>query len=188
MQKKVLAFSGSLRSQSYNLKLVRALGKLLDADPNFHCQVLDPSALQLPLFNEDTEATDAKKVESFRKALAEAQVIAIASPEYNGSYSSALKNAIDWATRQPENLWAGKVIVLMAASPGGLGGVRGLIQLKTLLSGIKAWVLPEQVLCPNAHTAFTPSGELQEEAVKKQMQGAIVSLNAFCDRYLQNSK
>lgn len=181
MQHQAIGLCGSLRSDSWNLKLLRNfLGSLEKAGfaPN-----LWPS-LEMPLMNEDLEAKPLdSRITNFRAALKAAPVVVIASPEYNGSFSPALKNAIDWATRPPENIWAGKVVVLLGASPGGLGGVRGLIQLRTVLSGIKAWVIPEQVILPSAHQAF--QGEaLTNEMAQKQIQAAIESLSAFGKKVL----
>lgn len=172
MAKKILGICGSLRADSWNLKLLRAfLSNMKDSEiyPN----------LEMPLLNEDLELRplDARII-NFRSALKNASIIAIASPEYNGSFSSALKNAIDWATRE-ENIWAGKTVVLLGASPGAFGAVRGAIMLKTVLSGLKSWVIPEQVLCPNADKAFDSNGQLINEAVKKQIALAKDALSAF---------
>lgn len=101
-------------------------------------------------------------------------MVALASPEYNGSFSSALKNAIDWGSRPPRNLWEGKVVVLLSASPGSLGGARGLIQLKTVVSGIKSWVIPEQIQLPSADKVL--AGNWQEGFLPKQIQGALDGL------------
>lgn len=175
MTKKMLGICGSLRAGSWNLKLLRAFLK------EFNGARLYPS-LEMPLVNEDLETKPLdKSIQDFRAALKEAEVVVIASPEYNGSFSSALKNAVDWGTRG-ENLWAGKTVVLLAASPGAFGGIRGLIQLKTVLSGIKSWVIPEQVLCSNAHLAFDESGNLKNEMVKKQIDTAFAGLSSFLRR------
>ncbi|MGZ3652002.1 MAG: NADPH-dependent FMN reductase, partial [Bdellovibrionota bacterium] len=94
-------------------------------------------------------------------------------------------NAIDWGTRPPANLWQDKIAVLLSASPGSLGGARGLIQVRTILSGIKTWVIPEQVQLSAAHEAFgTPGGTLKVEGVHKQIQGAIQSLEVFTKKML----
>jgi len=174
---KTLGLCGSLRSDSWNLKLLR---NFLESLPG---STLYPS-LDLPHVNEDLEkGTLPASILAFRQALEKAQVVVIASPEYNGSFSSALKNAIDWGTRPPGNLWAGKVVVLLGASPGVFGGIRGLIQLRTVLSGIKAWVIPEQVILPAADKAFA-GGKLQNEAALKQIEVAVASLKAFSAKVL----
>jgi len=169
--KKILAINGSLRADSWNGKLLRAFVKELSG--------LETSiypSLEMPLFSEDLEKKELDpRILQFRAALKASHAVAIASPEYNASFSAALKNAFDWATRGGENLWANKVIVLLSASPGALGGARGLIQLRTVVSGAKAWVIPEQVQCPFADKAFAQD-QLTNESVQKQCKAAAESL------------
>ena len=179
---KVLGLCGSLRVDSWNLKLLRNFLRTLDGG-EFSTSLYN--SLELPLMNEDLEKKPLdQRILDFRSAVTEAPIIVCASPEYNGSLSPALKNAIDWATRPPGNLWQGKIAVLLSASPGSLGGARGLIHLRTVLSGIKTWVIPEQVQCAAAHEAFDASGTLKNEGVHKQMLGAMQSLEVFTKKML----
>lgn len=184
MTTKVLGICGSLRVESYNAKLLRAFLGAMNKDGGFETKAYP--TLEMPLVNEDLEKKplDAKILD-FRAALKEAQIVIVASPEYNGSLSPVLKNAIDWATRPPGNLWEGKIAVLLGASPGALGGARGLIHVRTVLSGIKAWVIPEQVQCPMADKAFDTNGKLTNEMVEKQIQGALQSLKNFSGKLLR---
>ena len=81
----------------------------------------------------------------------------ISAPEYNSSISGVLKNTLDWASRpSPGECFAGKVVTLMSASPGALGGLRGLVTVRSMLSNIGVLVLPGQVAVPKAHEAFGP--------------------------------
>lgn len=176
--KKILAINGSLRADSWNGKLLRAFVEQLQG---FETR-LWPS-LEMPLMNEDLEKAPLdSRILDFRAALKASEIVVVASPEYNAGFTPALKNAIDWATRGGENLWAGKIAVILSASPGALGGVRGAIMLRTVLSGCKAWVIPEQVMCPSVHTAFSPEGKLTNEQVRKQFAPAIESLRALSDK------
>jgi chromate reductase len=179
----VLGLCGSLRADSYNLKLLRNFLAALPAD-RYETRVY-PS-LDLPLVNQDLEAKPLPdSITAFHAAVSAAQVVVLASPEYNASVGGPMKNAIDWATRPGgTNLWAGKIAVLLAASPGALGGARGLITLKTIVSGLKAWVIPDQVQCSAAHEAFDASGALKNEFVKKQIAGAVQSLESFGKKWL----
>ena len=177
MAKKIIGLCGSLRAESYNLKLLRNF--LGEAQKAGYETKLYPS-LEMPLVNEDLETKPLPAaITAFRAAVEAADVVAIASPEYNGSFSSALKNAVDWATRPPGNLWAGKTVVLMGATPGGFATIRGSIQLRTVLGGIKAWVIPDLVLLPHAHKAFDAEGKLLDEAARKQIAGTLDALKAF---------
>ena len=93
----------------------------------------------------------------------------IASPEYNSSVTAALKNTIDWVSRAetddepPLAALAGKTAILCAASPGGLGGLRGLVHLRSILGNLGMTVLPDQVAVGNAHAAFRADGTLADE-------------------------
>lgn len=179
---KTIGLCGSLRADSWNLKLLKNFQERL-AGHNFAPETY-PS-LELPHLNEDLEKFPLpESITKFRAALKAAPVVVVASPEYNGSLSGPLKNAIDWASRAPENLWVGKIVVLASASPGSLGGARGLIHLRAVLANLKAWVIPEQVQVPFADKAFNGEGKLSNEAVEKQIAGAIASLEAFSKKML----
>jgi NAD(P)H-dependent FMN reductase len=101
----------------------------------------------------------------------------IASPEYNSSITGVLKNAIDWASRkQPEDktglaCFVGKVAVLMSASPGQLGGLRGLVHLRSILGNIDVLVLPSQVAIPQAADAILPDGTLKDPKKQEAVEG-----------------
>lgn len=180
---KTIGLCGSLRSESWNLKLLRNFLHEMDAEGSFSTSIY-PS-LAMPLLNEDLERKPLDPaITAFRSALEAAEIVVIASPEYNGSLSAPLKNAIDWATRPPANLWAGKVVVLLSASPGSLGGARGLIHLRTVISGIRGWVIPEQVQLPFADTAFDAEGRLNETTTK-QIRGAIAAVKDLAGKLIQ---
>ena len=174
---RILAFSGSLREGSYNQKLVgvAAAGARAAGAEVTELHLRD---LPLPVYDADLEAREgmpanAVKLKDLMKAH---QGFLIASPEYNSSLTAALKNAIDWASRKaadeaPLACFAGKTAAIMAASPGAVGGLRGLIHLRAILGNIQVLVLPEQKVIPNAHEAFNDDGTLkdtaQHEAVEK---------------------
>jgi NAD(P)H-dependent FMN reductase len=92
----------------------------------------------------------------------------ISSPEYNSGISGVLKNAIDWVSRtetddeKPLCCFLGKVAALMSASPGALGGLRGLVQVRAILGNIKVLVLPDQIAVSKAYEAFNPDGSLKD--------------------------
>jgi chromate reductase, NAD(P)H dehydrogenase (quinone) len=106
----------------------------------------------------------------------------IASPEYNSSITPVLKNAVDWASRTesegepPLAAYRGKVAALCSASPGALGGIRGLVTLRSILGNIGVVVLPDQVCISAAHEAFDDSGKLKDERKTKQITALAKSL------------
>ncbi len=173
---KIVAFAGSTRTGSFNKQLV-AIAADAARSAEAEVTVVDLRDLALPLFDEDLEAADglpagAKK---FKALLRAADGLLIASPEYNSSITSALKNALDWATRSesddepPLAAFRGKTAALLAASPGALGGLRGLVQLRAILGNIGVLVLPDQVAISGAHEAFDEAGKLRDERKGKQV-------------------
>ena len=115
----------------------------------------------------------------------EHQGLLISSPEYNSSITGVLKNAIDWASRAeteteaPLIAFRGKVATLMAASPGGLGGLRGLVHLRAILGNIGVTVLPDQLTLSSAHEAFDSAGALKDERKRKQVDDLAKGLHQF---------
>nr|WP_225977513.1 NAD(P)H-dependent oxidoreductase [Nostoc sp. CENA543] len=174
---KILAFAGSTRADSYNKKLVKIAAAGASA-AGAEVTYIDLRDLPLPIFDEDWEAEQGlpANARTLKDLLISHQGLLIASPEYNSSLTAVLKNAIDWASRPSPNeaplaAFAGKVAAIMSASPGGLGGLRGLVHLRAILGNIKVLVLPDQVAVPTAHEAFNTDGSLkqphQQESIEK---------------------
>ncbi len=100
----------------------------------------------------------------------------IAAPEYNSSITPLLKNTIDWVSRPSDGekalaAYEGKVAAIMSASPGGLGGLRGLVHLRSILSNIGVLVIPDQVAVGKAHEAFGPDGNFVDEKRRASVEG-----------------
>lgn len=177
---KILAFSGSLRTGSYNQMLVR-IAAAGARSAGAEVTELDLRELPLPVYDADLEARDglpdnAKRLKDLMKAHAG---FLIASPENNSSVSAALKNAIDWASRPEPGettlvCFRDKVAVIMSASPGGLGGLRGLVHLRSILGNISVLMLPDQKAIPGAGDAFDGNGSLKDA----KQQEAIENLGA----------
>ena len=180
MSPKILAFAGSTRIGSYNKQLVKvaaAGARIAGAEVTF----LDLRDLPMPLYDGDLEAAEGipQNAQTLKKLLIEHQGLLIASPEYNSSISAVLKNAIDWASRPAEGeaslaCFVGKVATIMSASPGALGGLRGLVHVRSILGNIKVIVLPDQIAVSKAHEAFNPDGSMKDE----KQQAAIEQLGA----------
>lgn len=177
---KILAFSGSLRTGSYNQMLVR-IAAAGARSAGAEVTELDLRELPLPVYDANLEARDglpdnAKRLKDLMKAHAG---FLIASPENNSSVSAALKNAIDWASRPEPGeptlvCFRDKVAVIMSASPGGLGGLRGLVHLRSILGNISVLMLPDQKAIPGAGDAFDGNGSLKDA----KQQEAIENLGA----------
>jgi len=176
MTPKILAFSGSSRDGSYNAMLldVAVAGAVV---AGAEVDVLNLRSLELPLFDADLEQAEGlpEGVRQLKAQMMAHQGFLIASPEYNGSISPALKNAIDWASRPngsepPLACFADKVAAICSASPGALGGLRGLVHVRAILSNLKVLVLPDQVAVGEAHHAFHREGGLKDEKLRQSVE------------------
>lgn len=184
-QPKILVFAGSAREGSYNKKLARIMAEELKK-AGAAATYADLRDYPMPLFDEDLEAAQGEPAtaKAFKKLMMEADALVIASPENNSTYSALLKNTIDWASRKregetPQQCFAGKLGLILSASPGQLGGLRGLAALRALLGNVGMILLPDQLALSSAHKAFHPDGSLVEEdkAKKvKEMAGKLVAM------------
>lgn len=164
---KILAFAGSARKDSFNQKLVKIAASGAQ-DCEAVVTVVDLAHFDMPIYNADYEAEFGipEKAKIFKQLLLEHNGLLIASPEYNSAFSPLLKNVIDWASRAesrdeaPLAAFKGKVAAIMSASPGALGGLRGLVFLRMLLANIGIIVLPAQKTIAHAPKAFDEHGNL----------------------------
>ena len=179
---RLLMFSGSARRASFNQQLIRAAAakaKQLGAE----VEVVDLADYDIPIFNQDLEA-DAfpPAVRVLREKMMAADGILLGCPEYNGSITPLLKNIIDWTSRPQEGVadglvaYQGLVAGLVAASPGGLGGLRGLVHVRAILSGIGVHVIPQEMAVGSAFQAFEADGSLSDEAMNQRLESLLVSL------------
>lgn len=173
---KILAFAGSTREASYNKKLVRIAAEGAKA-AGAEVTYVDLRDLPMPIYDEDLEAKEGlpENARKFKALLKEHQGLLIASPEYNSSITAVLKNAIDWASRPEPGepmlaCFTGKVAAIMSASPGGLGGLRGLIHVRSILSSINVLVLPDQKAISSAFQAFDEEGKLKDAKQQESVE------------------
>ncbi len=144
---KILGITGSLRGGSYNRSLLRAaLAEVPDG-----VEVMAFEGLgALPYFDEDLETAGVPAVvHFFRRAIAEADALLVVTPEYNGSTSGVLKNALDWASRGPDRVLAGKPVVVMGTSTGRGGAQGGIDAVVRILRRTRSEVLDRTVAVPS---------------------------------------
>jgi len=179
---KILAFAGSTRSESSNKKLVKiAVNGAVDA--GVEVTFIDLRDFPMPLYDGDLEQREglSANTRKLKDLMLTHQGFLISSPEYNSSISGVLKNTIDWTTRQTEGesplaCYKGKIAGLMSASPGGLGGLRGLVHVRSILENIGVLVIPDQVAIAKAHEAFTSDGTLKNKTQEEQVKNIGASV------------
>jgi chromate reductase len=165
----ILAFAGSMRSESFNRKALHIAKKIV-SELNTNVVELDLKTLDLPLFNEDLRINGfPKSVKKLKDAVASADVLLIATPEYNHSIPGVLKNAIDWASDKT-NPFAGKVAAIFGASNGLFGTVRSQLHLRQVLAALNVELVPQPQVCiRSAREAFLPDGSLADKKVEQQL-------------------
>jgi NAD(P)H-dependent FMN reductase len=176
---RVLAFAGSARKDSLNKRLVRvAAGMARGAGAEV--TLLDLDDYPMPVYHGDEEAAAGlpPAAQRLREAFMAHDALLIASPENNASVSAALKNAIDWVSRPHGGQnglvpYQGKVAALLAASPGALGGLRGLQHLRAILQTLGVLVLTEQFALPRAHEALDAAGGLADARSRASVEGVV---------------
>ena len=163
-QPHILAFAGSARRESFNKKLIKIAVIGAEAGGGL-VTLIDLADYPLPLFNQDFESEQGlpEKAVALKKLFLEHDGLLMSCPEYNSSVTPLWKNTIDWVSRQapgegPLAAYKGKVATLMSASPGRLGGLRGLVHVRSILSNIGVLVLPDQIAVSEAHGSFTADG------------------------------
>ena len=178
----ILIFAGSTRQQSFNRQLATAATRMA-REASATVTLLELASLDIPLYNADLEAQGTPPDVIRLKELMHAHPAwIICSPEYNGSYTALLKNTIDWASSpvkgdpnwaQGTKAFEGKVVGLLSASPGALGGLRSLSHLTPLLLTLQSWVTPRQYAVAYAGQAFNTEGQLQVPTQRQGVQAVV---------------
>jgi NAD(P)H-dependent FMN reductase len=178
----LIFLSGSIRKDSLNKKLAKCSFGFAKNIDGVNASFVDLKDFEMPIYNGDLEAEsglpeNAKKLkEVFKKC----DGFFIASPEYNSSFSALLKNSLDWISRPHEQgegalvAFSGKVAAISAASPGGFGGLRGLVPLRMMLENISTLVIPKQLVISAAHNEFDASGNLVNDRYKSQLNDLVL--------------
>ncbi len=171
---RVLGISGSLRDASYNTMLLRAAGRLLPEDVDF---VVWDGLKSVEPYDEDDDRDPAPEgAQRFRDALAGADAVLFATPEYNSSVPGQLKNAVDWASRPlATNVLRNKPVAVIGASTGMFGAVWAQADLRKVLAATGARVVEGEVAVGHAQTRFDEDGNLSDEDLVEQV-GEVVRM------------
>jgi len=172
---RVLGISGSLRDASYNTKLLRVAGRLLPDDMEF--AVWD-GLKAVPPYDEDDDRDPAPEAaQRFRDAIAGADALLFATPEYNSSVPGQLKNAIDWASRPlATSVLRNKPVAVIGASTGMFGAVWAQAELRKVLAATGARVVEGEVAVGHAQTRFDEEGNLTDENLVEQLDEVVRTL------------
>jgi chromate reductase len=180
---RILAFAGSLRERSINKRVLKTAIKGAES-AGAEVTYIDLRDYPMPIYNSDDHERDGfdQNALKLQGLLTEHDGLLIASPEYNGSLPAALKNAIDWASRQGgkyerSKVFPGKVAAMMTASPGSLGGVRSLAHLRGVLTSVGVIVLPQEVAVTFAEDKFADGGaEMTDEKTRGNLEALSTAL------------
>lgn len=172
---KVLGISGSLRRDSYNTKLLRAAEELLPGYVDF--EIFD-GLKAIPPYDEDDDVPPTPKaVAALRVAIAEADAVLFATPEYNSSIPGQLKNAIDWLSRPlSSSPLRNKPVAVVGASSGAFGAVWSQAELRKVLGATGARVVDGEVAVGHAQTKFDVEGRLVEQSLREQLDEVVRTL------------
>ena len=172
---KVLGISGSLRRDSYNTKLLRAAEELLPGYVEFE---IFEGLKAIPPYDEDDDVPPTPKaVVAFREAVAGADAILIATPEYNSSIPGQLKNAIDWLSRPlSASPFLNKPVAVVGASSGAFGAVWSQAELRKVIGATGGRVVDGEVAVGHAQTKFDSDGRLVEQSLREQLDEVVRAL------------
>src|SRR5512139_2857709 len=175
---KVLVFAGSTRSGSYNRKLAREVAALT-RERGAEVTHLELGDYDLPMYNADLEAQGTPAdVMKLKQVFHEHPAWLICTPEYNASYPALVKNTLDWLSSpvKGDPVWnddfrfsRGKVVGVLSASPGALGGLRSQSHLIPLLLNLHCWVAPTTFALGRAGSAFDAQGRLSDETTRQRV-------------------
>ena len=176
----ICAISGSLRAGSFNTAALRAAAELAPDG----VEVVAQSIADIPLYNEDVKAAGLPlAVIRLQAAIASADAVLIATPEYNYSVPGVLKNAIDWVSRTDPQPFAGKPVAIMGASPGALGTCRAQYDLRKMFVYLDAHLLNKpEIMIGGAPSRFGADGKLTDEATRKLVAQLVTALRDWTYR------
>ncbi len=173
---RVLGISGSLRRDSHNTTLLRAAGEIAE-EHGAEFEVFD-GLKAIPPYDEDDDAGIAPaSVARFRRAIAHADALLFATPEYNSSIPGALKNAVDWASRPKDTTpLRNKPVAVIGASTGMFGAVWAQAELRKVLGATGARVTEVELAVGHAHEHLDPTGHLSDPAQQEALRDSVLVL------------
>lgn len=176
----LLVFAGSLRADSCNKKFAREALRLIK-EMGVDGEFLDLKDYPMPVYDGDIESTSGipESTRKLGKKIAAADALVISTPEYNGSIPGILKNVVDWISRERPVSLGGKHLLLLAASPGALGGMRSLWHTRQPFEVLGVHVFPGMMALPDAYHAFDGEGRLKDAKTVERLQKLLGEFIAY---------
>ena len=172
---RLLGISGSLRRGSYNTRLLRAAARLLP--PGAELELWDRLKEVPPYTEDDDREPVPEAVQALREAIASADALLIATPEYNRSVPGQLKNALDWASRPfPDNCLRNKPVAVVASSTGMFGAVWAQVELRKALGAAGGRIVGDEFAFGRAHEGFRPDGRLRDPSLELRLRATLGEL------------
>lgn len=179
---KILAFAGSAKTGSVNKKVLAVAVEGV-RNAGAEVTVIDLADYPMPIMDEDLETAEGapENASALQTLFAEHDGFLIACPEYNSSITPLLKNVLDWVSRSGPNgpgsqYYKGKTAALIAASPGGLGGMRGLVHVRAILGNLGCIMIPQQVAVSGVTKLFDDAGTMTDVRKAEQLRDVGAAL------------
>lgn len=179
IQMKIAIISGSVREGRQTPKVTQALTKHLQAQPDITVELIDLAEYALPMMTERLNKLQNPKKEltTFARQVGEADAILFVTPEYHGSYSGVLKNAVDFLWKEFQRKPIGSVTV----ASGRMGGINASTELQLLILSLGAFPMPLKLLVPFVQNAFDPEGELIDDNLTKNLASFVSEFIWFAE-------
>lgn len=187
---KILTFAGSLRKDSLNKKLCHVVESIVQNNKLGDISFCDLQPLQIPVYDGDIESTTGvpEGIKKLGQMITDAQAVIICTPEYNGSMPGSLKNTVDWLSRQKPVSLSGKHILILAASPGGLGGVRSLWHSRQPFEVLNAHVYPEMAGIAKAHENISADNKIVDPKLGQNLERVVKEFIAYVDKVYRGTE
>lgn len=182
---KILMFATSLRKKSLNKKFIENAKVYLEKQPHCEIQKVHLEDFDIPVYNEDIETSSGLPEGVLRLCalIKNADAIIVSTPEYNGSIPGVFKNMLDWTSRQKPQPWDKKPTLLLGASPGAMGAIRGLLHTRQPLELLGTYLYPEMMGLQSAGTAFDEKDILVDAKNKERLQKLLDGFLAYAKKF-----
>lgn len=180
---KFIGFSGSLRTESLNKTLLRAIKNILTQNPDHDFIMADLKELSIPVYDGDVEAQGLPKgVLHLAELISQSDALILSTPEYNNAIAGPLKNTIDWLSRVKPNPFTQKPTLITGTSPGGFAAIQGLADTRKPFLALGAYVYPQNFGLAKGHENLHPEGRFTDPQTEKRMTELLQNFSRFAQQ------